>query len=61
MLFYLSLQLKCEQYWPDFGSAMYGKVKVTFVSLDDYAAYIIRVFKVEHEVSKIIFRNKHLS
>ena len=45
-MYLLSWQKKCSQYWPDMGSAEFGKVTVTSVSVESYVDYTIRCFSV---------------
>ena len=41
-----SLQKKCEQYWPSYGSTTYGNVQVTLKEAENLAEYSIRTFSV---------------
>ena len=41
-------QAKCSQYWPSIGEERYGDVKVSLVSTDKTAHYLIRTMDIRH-------------
>jgi len=44
---------KCTRYWPDEGlTALYGKIAVTFVKMDNQHELVVRYFKIEHSVER---------
>ena len=45
---YIILQRKCERYWPEKAGTTikYGRIKVTTVTIENYADYTIRIFTV---------------
>ena len=51
--FILSLQSKCEKYWPDDinGSKEFNEVTVTLVERHICTDYVKRVMRVEHKVN----------
>jgi len=49
----LLLQIKCHQYWPSYGSAVYGAYRVTLKSVEPLVEYTIRVFEVENVLNII--------
>lgn len=50
--FFLLLQIKCHQYWPDVGSIMFGDIQVTLTESTYFPTYIKRTFSLLHaEVS----------
>ena len=40
------VQVKCNQYWPSYGSTTYGNVQVTLKEAENLAEYSIRTFSV---------------
>ena len=47
MLYCVSLQVKCNQYWPNSDSQTYGDITVTFKSNITTADFVIRCFDVQ--------------
>ena len=41
------IQVKCHQYWPSYGSAMYGNFQVTLRDVENLAEYSVRSFSVQ--------------
>ena len=41
------LQVKCSQYWPNNGSAVYGDISVTLDGSVQYADYVVRTLRVQ--------------
>ena len=41
------LQIKCSQYWPNNGSAVYGNITVTIDGSVQYADYVVRTLRVQ--------------
>ena len=39
-------QIKCDQYWPNRGSEVYGTMLVTLVDVIELASYTIRTFQL---------------
>ena len=39
-------QIKCHQYWPSYGSMVYGNLQVTLREVENLADYSIRTFQV---------------
>ncbi|CAD5214257.1 unnamed protein product [Bursaphelenchus xylophilus] len=52
-------RVKCSQYWPSKGSAMYGHIRVTLVDTNELAHYTIRTMRLEHMAEKQIREIKH--
>ena len=48
IIIYFHLQYKCDQYWPDTESKLYGNIKVTAENEVQFANYCVRRFSVEH-------------
>ncbi|KAK6188072.1 hypothetical protein SNE40_004334 [Patella caerulea] len=42
---------KCEQYWPDEGSKLFGELELTLISEDARANYICRKIKINHQTT----------
>ena len=42
----LPIQLKCHQYWPNYGSTTYGSIQVTLKGVENLAEYSIRTFQI---------------
>jgi len=40
------LQIKCDQYWPNRGSEVYGVMHVTLLDVIELATYTIRTFQL---------------
>ena len=51
----LSLQVKCEQYWPDQGMVEFGKFKVSLVDSQKFADYTIRILSLVLEKVGVIW------
>lgn len=51
--YYIFLQIKCHQYWPDNGQATYGDLRVTLSNQEKTATYCIRKFSLQR-VAKTI-------
>ena len=41
-----TLQVKCNQYWPSYGTTTYGSLQVTLKEVENLAEYSIRTFNV---------------
>ena len=41
-----ALQIKCHQYWPSYGSMVYGNLQVTLREVENLADYSIRTFHI---------------
>jgi len=39
-------QIKCDQYWPNRGSEVYGVMQVTLLDVIELATYTIRTFQL---------------
>ena len=50
--------MKCEQYWPDKGSQIYGDLRVTTVREDVLAFYTLRTFNIEPELESVSKKKK---
>ncbi|XP_064597919.1 receptor-type tyrosine-protein phosphatase T-like [Liolophura sinensis] len=53
---------KCDQYWPDAGSQIYGDIEVEYLSTEDFAYFTVRSFKLTKgtdvkTVTQFHFRN----
>lgn len=44
MLYFSSLQVKCDQYWPTRGTETYGLIQVTLLDTVELATYCVRTF-----------------
>jgi len=42
----VSVQIKCDQYWPNRGSEVYGVMHVTLLDVIELATYTIRTFQL---------------
>jgi len=42
----LLVQIKCDQYWPNRGSEVYGVMHVTLLDVIELATYTIRTFQL---------------
>ena len=51
-------RVKCEQYWPDKGSQIYGDLLVTTVKEDVLAFYTLRTFSVEPQLGCVTKKKK---
>ena len=40
------VQVKCNQYWPSYGTTTYGNVQVSLKEVENLAEYSIRTFNV---------------
>ena len=53
----LFLQPKCEKYWPDSGTEMYGDVEVTLVKTEEFAYYVTHTLRIKKVLTLIpLFR-----
>lgn len=41
-----TLQVKCHQYWPSYGTTTYGNIQVTLKEVENLAEYSIRTFTI---------------
>lgn len=48
----MTLQVKCDQYWPSRGTETYGMIQVTMVDTVELATYSVRTFSL-HKVSSM--------
>jgi receptor-type tyrosine-protein phosphatase gamma len=56
--FVLTVQKKCDQYWPKEGTETYGLIQVRLVQEDVLATYTIRKFAIRH--MKVCTRKKNI-
>lgn len=42
----MCLQIKCDRYWPNYGTETYGNVNVTLLDIVELATYTMRVFNI---------------
>lgn len=42
----MTLQVKCDQYWPSRGTETYGMIQVTMVDTAELATYSVRTFSL---------------
>lgn len=50
-------RIKCDVYWPQEGSDMYGPVLVTLTNQMELATYTLRTFQIERVSCQVICRN----
>jgi len=48
------MQIKCDQYWPNRGSEVYGVMHVTLLDVIELATYTIRTFQLDRVSSRVI-------
>ncbi len=41
------IQQKCEKYWPDNGTEMYGDIEVTLTKIEEFAYHITHTFQLK--------------
>lgn len=46
--------MKCHQYWPSYGSAMYGSFQVTLRDVENLAEYSVRSFSVQPVAGTVV-------
>ena len=56
----LLLQTKCHQYWPAYGSTVYGAYRVTLKSVEPLVEYTIRVFHVKKVLFNAVLIDQNL-
>lgn len=44
--FWMTLQVKCDQYWPSRGTETYGVIQVTMLDTLELATYSVRTFSL---------------
>jgi len=49
------LQIKCDQYWPNRGSEMYGVMHVSLLDIVELATYTIRTFQISRVNNRELF------
>lgn len=48
----MTLQVKCDQYWPSRGTETYGMIQVTMLDTAELATYSVRTFSL-YKVSSV--------
>lgn len=54
--FPLSLQIKCDQYWPNRGTETYGMIQITLLDTMELATFCVRTFSL-HKVNRFSLRS----
>lgn len=54
--FPLSLQIKCDQYWPNRGTEAYGMIQITLLDTMELATFCVRTFSL-HKVNSFSLRS----
>lgn len=47
MTVFVGFQVKCEKYWPDKGSEMYGDIEVTLKKIEKFADHVTHILQLK--------------
>ena len=47
-------RIKCTQYWPEGGTAMYGDITVESLQCEEVGSCNLRTFRVQHMVKRYV-------
>ena len=48
-------QPKCDKYWPDSGTEMYGDIEVTLVKTEEFAYYVTHTLRIKKVLTLMLF------
>jgi hypothetical protein len=54
-------QVKCDLYWPQEGTEIYGTIQVTLISTISFAYYVKRIFAIRCKANRKVMSNEQVT